>query len=119
MALLQTQVLEINPVLFLQALGCKYPHCSPRYAKRAVLTPCRSSCSSHRAQQSPAAERLCWNSQGTTGFHGMANNRIIRRADTGRGLSVSSRPALCFGKGCPVLANQQSDPDPTADGAEA
>lgn len=49
----------------------------------------------------------------------VANNRTMGRADTGRGLSVSSRPALCFGKGWPVLAKQQSNPDPTADGAEA
>lgn len=75
----------------------------------------------HRARGgSSAAGRLCWNSPwAPLAFISVANNRIIRRADTRRGLSVSSRPALCFGKGCPVLANQQSNPDPTADGAEA
>lgn len=56
---------------------------------------------------------------GTAGFHQRGTQQIIRRADTRRGLSVSSRPALCFGKSCPVLAKQQSNLDPTADGAEA
>lgn len=101
--------------------GANIPAAHPGTPGGHCWSPAGTAAAPHRAHGgSSAAGRLCWNSPwAPLASISVANNRIIRRADTRRGLSVSSRPALCFGKGCPVLAKQQSNPDPTADGAEA